>query len=77
MTTQNWEITQREYDKKWIQWDLMDSRKIGQTGTWSRFKWVITDVWDKMPVKLMNKYSPYLKEIHERVDGRKLYIYQR
>ena len=55
----------------------MDSRKIGQTATWSRFKWVVTDVWDKMPVKLMNKYSPYLKEIQERLDGRKLYIYQR
>jgi len=35
------EITQREYDNKWIQWELMDSQKpkgIGQTATWPRYK---------------------------------------
>ncbi len=77
MTTQNWEITQRVYDNKWVRWELIDSRKIGETTTWSRFKWVITDVWDKMPVKLINKYNPHLKEIQEKVDGRKLYIFQK
>ena len=77
MTTQNWEITQRVYDNKWVRWELIDSRKIGETTTWSRFKWVITDVWDKLPVKLINKYNPHLKEIQEKVDGRKLYIFQK
>jgi hypothetical protein len=73
----HWEITQREYDKKWVQWMLMDSRKIGLTATWSRFKWVVTGIWNEMPTKLMNSYSSDLKEIQERPDGRKLYIYQR
>jgi hypothetical protein len=46
------EVTQREYDNKWIQWELMDSQRkdgIGHTATWSRYKWVITDVWSELP----------------------------
>ena len=52
------EITQREYDNKWLCWELMDSLKkggIGQTDTWSRYKWVITDVWNELPKEQLKK----------------------
>ena len=76
MAIKHWEITQREYDKKWIRWELMDSRKLGETATWTRFKWVITDVWDKEPKKLMHKSSFNLKGIEERLDGKRIYVYE-
>tara|TARA_R100001086_G_scaffold142583_1_gene74951 strand:- start:48 stop:299 length:252 start_codon:yes stop_codon:yes gene_type:complete len=52
------EVTQREYDNKWIQWELMDSQRkdgIGHTATWSRYKWVITDVWSELPKEQLKK----------------------
>ena len=54
------EITQRDYDNKWIQWELMDSQKskgIGQTATWPRYKWVITDVWNELPKEHLKKLT--------------------
>ncbi len=51
------DITQRSYDNKWIQWELMDSKKIGQTSTWNRYKWVITNVWEKIPREYLKRLA--------------------
>ena len=74
------EITTREYDNKWIAWELMDSFKkngIGKTATWPRFKWVITAIWHKQPRNVMKRLEKMgnLVEIQERLDGKRTYVY--
>ena len=72
------EFTQREYDNKWIRWELMDSKKkngIGDTSTWNRFKWVITGVWKHEPKDLMKRLSTKLHSIEENKDGRRTLTY--
>jgi len=54
------EVTQRAYDNNWIQWELMDSQKkdgIGHTATWSRYKWVVTNVWKEFPREHLKRLS--------------------
>ena len=74
------EITPRDYDNKWVQWELMDSQKkngIGNTATWSRYKWVVTNVWDWCPVFQLDKLKTvdpeYKKET--RKNGKLLYTF--
>ena len=76
MAIKHWEITQRLYDKKWLRWELMDSRKIGETATWTRFKWVVTDIWDEEPETLMHNNQLNLKEVEENLDGKRTYVYE-
>ncbi len=74
------EITQREYDNKWLCWELMDSLKkggIGQTDTWSRYKWVITGIWDTKPWIYIRHYieaDPLYKE-GTRKNGEPIYTF--
>ena len=74
------EITQREYDNKWICWELMDSLKkggIGQTNTWSRYKWVITDVYDLLPSKEISElmWADEKYKLEARENGKPVYTF--
>jgi hypothetical protein len=74
------EITQREYDNKWICWELMDSLKkggIGQTNTWSRYKWVVTDIYGMLPTKEISELIKADKDyqLGVRKNGRPIYTF--
>ena len=70
------EFTQRAYDNKWICWELMDSKKIVQTSTWPRYKWVITGVWKDKPIKLMDKYQSKFVRREKNTSGRYVYRFE-
>ena len=73
------EFTQRSYDNKWVRWELMDSKQkggIGDTATWSRFKWIITGVWDQKPTKLMDKFKDNFTKREKSSRGKLIYKYE-
>ncbi len=74
------EIAQREYDNKWLRWELMDSLKkggIGQTSTWSRYKWVITEVYDMEPKEEISELilADEKYKLETRENGRPVYTF--
>ena len=54
----------------------MDSKKIGQTSTWPRYKWVITGVWKDKPIKLMDKYQSKFVRREKNTSGRYVYRFE-
>ncbi len=76
MTTKVIEFTQRAYDDKWICWELMDSKKIGDTSTWPRYKWVVTGVWNDKPMKLMDKYQSKFTKREKNSRGKYVYRFE-
>ena len=53
------EYVQRNFDKKWVRWELVDTqtkeRDPFQTGCNTREVWIATGVWHDKPVTTMNK----------------------
>ena len=77
MTSSIVEFAQRAYDNNWVRWEYIDAKKIGETSTWSRFKWVITGVWSEKPVSIMEGLSKSFKgRVKNSSTGKFVYKYQ-
>ena len=77
MTASVIEFAQRAYDNHWVRWEYIDAKKIGETSTWSRFKWVATGVWSEKPVAIMESLSKGFKgRVKNSSTGKFVYKYQ-
>ena len=77
MTSSIVEFAQRAYDNNWVRWEYIDAKKIGETSTWSRFKWVITGVWSEKPVTIMEGLGKSFKgRAKNSSTGKFVYKYQ-
>ena len=77
MTSSIVEFAQRAYDNNWVRWEYIDAKKIGETATWSRFKWVATGVWSEKLVSIMEGLSKSFKgRVKNSSTGKIIYKYQ-
>ena len=77
MTSSVIEFAQRAYDNNWVRWEYVDAKKIGETATWSRFKWVATGVWSEKPVAIMEALGKSFKgRVKNSSTGKFVYKYQ-
>jgi len=71
------EYTERAYDNNWVRWEYMDTKVIGETSTWSRYKWVSTGVWSEKPVAVMEAHGNTFKgRVKNSSTGKYIYKYQ-